>query len=339
MNDILDSQILSFDALIVENPIDIFYLTKQKFSSAFLIRYEGINQLFVDGRYIEEARGAILRTEENIELFLKSHKTLKVIGFDADSTTYSNFIHLKQLCDKLNLTLVPTKSIIKKQRAIKTEDEILKMHQAAHLNIKSFEEIHPYIQEGITEEDIAIKLKIFWLKNGAYPSFEPIIAFGNNSSKPHHRSSERALKKDDIALVDIGCELNSYQSDATKTFFFGKKDPLLQKVYDAVNEALEETLLLCKPGCVIHELDAKARQILKKSSLDQFFKHSIGHGIGLNVHEYPQLKNCPFFSNTPLKESMCITIEPGVYLENLGGVRLEKSIVITKQGFQELGVM
>lgn len=324
------------DAIIIENPLDIKYLLQIDLSSGFLIINDKKSQLFVDGRYIEDAKGSILKTDENILKFIKQYGFNK-LGFDEDNTSFASYHYLKGFLASQSIELIPLKSPIKKIRTIKTPEEIGKLKNAANLNKKGFDFVKNLLVEGVKESDIARELKIFWLTTaGAEASFEPIIAFGKNSSKPHYRAGQSRLEKNDVALVDIGVSLDGYQSDATKTYLIGNACGKIKHIYSIVEAALEETLKICKPGLPIIKLDQTARNIIKNEGFEKEFKHSIGHGLGLEVHEYPILKAGSIFENHLLKEGMCLTIEPGIYLEGFGGVRLEKSIVITKNGYEEL---
>jgi Xaa-Pro aminopeptidase len=324
------------DAVIIENPLDIKYLLQIDLSSGFLIINDKKSQLFVDGRYIEDAKGSLLKTNENILNFIEECG-FTTLGFDEDNTSFASYHHLKDILASKALDIIPLKSPIKRIRAIKTPEEIIKLKKAANLNKKGFEFVKTRLVEGVKESDIAKELKIFWLENaGATTSFEPIIAFGKNSSKPHYRAGQSRLEKNDVALVDIGVCLDGYHSDATKTYLIGDASDRIKQIYTIVEEALEETLKICKPGHPIINLDQTARNIIKTRGFEKDFKHSIGHGLGLEVHEYPILKAGSIFDHQLLKEGMCITIEPGIYLEGFGGVRLEKSIVITKNGYEEL---
>lgn len=325
---------VSDETLIIEDVVDLYYLTKLDLSAGFLCYSGNEQRLFVDGRYIEEAKGAFLRSDENIVQFLKKYKKVR---FDSESTSYNRYLSLKKLAKAAGCSLLPIKSPIKKQRAIKTKEEIQKLKKAAALGYLGFEFVKSRLKEGVTEEEVANALKIFWLQRGASGvAFEPIIAFGKNSSKPHHRAGKTALKKNEIALIDIGVTLNHYHSDMTQTYFLGKPNPKLQKIYAIVEEAQEEALQLCKAGTPIRKLDEKARAIIKKYGYGEQFKHSLGHGLGLEVHEHPILKVPSEHQDLPLEEGMVITIEPGIYLDNLGGVRLEKSILIKKNGYEDL---
>jgi Xaa-Pro aminopeptidase len=165
-------------------------------------------------------------------------------------------------------------------------------------------------------------------------SFDPIIAFGKNSSMPHYRSGQTKLKPKDIVLVDIGVVFNGYASDMTRTFFFGKPDPRLEKIYDIVLSAQTKSMKAIKPGISC----AKAYEVSKKTIDDagygDKYLHGLGHGIGLECHEYPRL-------NAAAKESlfepgMCVTVEPGIYLPNIGGVRIEDMVLVTKDGHRNL---
>ena len=177
-------------------------------------------------------------------------------------------------------------------------------------------------------------LKIGYCRNlGAEGmSFTPIVAFGSGSALPHYHTSTRKLKKGDIVLMDLGVRLNGYASDMTRTFFFGEGTKQLQELYQVVEASKEAALNLCRPGVPLSEIDEAARKVMREARLEKHFLHSLGHGIGLDVHESPNFRT----DETVLVPGMVITIEPGLYLPGKGGVRLEDMVVITKQGHRNL---
>lgn len=326
------------DAIFIDNPIDIYYMTSLFPSSGLLILTQKGSQLFVDGRYLEECQGSIALCEENILDYLATLGKIQQVGFDKEVTLFSKWQWYSEISTKASFRLKPLNAPIKQKRAIKTENEIEKLDLAAKLNDQSFQYIEPLLKDGCSEAQISIALKTFWIQQGAdKPSFEPIIAFGANSSKPHHRASLKILNSNEIALIDIGVTLNHFVSDKTCTYLRNCHLSELNKIYKIVEEALFETLLIVKDGLPLNELDKKARSIIEKYGYAKQFMHSIGHGIGLEIHEYPQLKPSLFNEKETLKKGMCITIEPGIYLEGIGGVRLEKSLVVLEKGYQILG--
>ncbi|MCL2255769.1 MAG: aminopeptidase P family protein, partial [Firmicutes bacterium] len=160
-------------------------------------------------------------------------------------------------------------------------------------------------------------------------SFDPIVAYGENSAKPHHKPSDRRLEKNDIILIDFGVKHKGYCSDMTRTFSIGNVANELKVIYDVVLKSQEYALKHIKAGMTGHEADALAREYIKANGYGEKFGHSLGHGIGINVHEMPRVAEK---SKCVLKEGMVITCEPGIYLEGLGGVRIEDMLTVTESG-------
>jgi Xaa-Pro aminopeptidase len=189
----------------------------------------------------------------------------------------------------------------------------------------------------MTESEAALELDFFWKKRGGQGfSFDPIIAFGANSSMPHYRAGITPLKKGDTVLIDIGVMVNNYHSDMTRTVFFGEPHPEMRKIYNIVREAQTRALDAVKPGVHAGELDKAARGYIEAEGYGPQFSHSLGHGVGLEIHEWPFLRNRVPMADIPIKEGMCLTVEPGIYIEGLGGVRIEDSIIVTQEGYRSL---
>jgi Xaa-Pro aminopeptidase len=322
---------------LIENPIDLFYLTGLKFSTGVLLISPKSAKLLVDGRYIQSAKEAapmpshLLTKGEIASLVQKSQ--VKTVVFDSTSTSYARYSELKK--EIAGVKLLPLASPLKALRLIKGEEELQAMRASAKLIWKGYLHIKKVLKVGITEREVANELENYCKKLGSDGmSFEPIIAFGKNSAMPHYRAGDYALKKNDIVLIDIGASLNSYQSDMTRVFFFGKEDPLLGRYLKIVKEASRAALQLCKAGTEAHLLDKAAREVMRKEKVEKHFLHSLGHGIGLETHEFPTIRcTAP---GTLLQKGMVITVEPGLYLPGKGGVRYENTVIVTEKGYENL---
>ncbi|MDR3624114.1 MAG: Xaa-Pro peptidase family protein [Chlamydiales bacterium] len=327
----------NIELFIVDNPIDLYYLTGLHLSTGRLLISQNNSCLFVDLRYLERVKihssiQSALLSEQNILDFVS--KDILTLTFDAEATSYASYLSLKQQFSTKNLQ--PSEiSPVKALRSIKDSEEKTKLRNAGLLCSKGYDFVLTLLKEGISEKQVATSLEIFWKEQGADAlSFEPIIAFGKNSSMPHYKASTTTLKKGDIVLIDIGVTLECYASDMTRTIFFGTPDPLLQKAYFVVLEAQQEALSLCKKGALISSLNAKATEVITNHGFKDSIRHGIGHGIGLEVHELPFLKDA---SNTRcLEEDMAITIEPGIYLDGIGGIRIENSVLIKEDSYEDL---
>ena len=329
---------LSLDAFLLEDPLDLYYLTGRSFSAGQLWIAQEQVILLVDKRHIQEAQESLsipshLKSWDASLEFIQKNR-IKSIGFDSSKTSFERVLELQK---KLSPTLSwePIPKITQEMRKIKDAGELALIKKSAAILWQGYLYIKTLLKEGIKEKEVAKKFEIFCLEQGADGlSFEPIIAFGENSALPHYRAGERVLQKGDIVLIDIGVMFNRYASDMTRVVFFGTPDPLLSSWLDFTISAQQAAIELCIPSTSVKELDVKARSILKKFEVEQYFIHALGHGVGLEVHEAPLIR---FDSEGGvLKPGMVITIEPGLYLPGKGGVRYEDMIVITETGFENL---
>jgi Xaa-Pro aminopeptidase len=335
------------DAFIVENSTNLYYLTGLELSAGCLWVQREEARLFVDGRYLEKCQAAspvpVIRHDYTSNTFIPYvEQALKVssVGFNQDITTYKRYqtllAELKSVSSR-NIQLIPLKDLVLQMRSIKDEEEVIKLKKAGELGSQGFDYICTLLKEGVQEIEIAQELEIFWRQQGNSPSgFKPIIAYGANSSMPHYQSGETSLKKRDAVLVDIGVKRNGYNSDMTRMIYFGTPDPEILTIHHIVQRAQEAALSLCAPGRTVGELDKAARDLITKEGYGEYFVHGLGHGVGLEVHELPILRNASPYAETVLAPGMVITIEPGIYLPGKGGVRLEDTLLITKEGYMDL---
>lgn len=337
---------LPCDALLIEHPTDLFYLTGLELSAGKLIISLQNTCLIVDGRYYERSRQQVLYPvqllKENVLKEWIVDFQIRQLGFDQQHTTYQAYLTLTQLANKLKtqsyaLEIIPVDAPIHKLRLIKDEDEIACLRKAAHLGYQGYEFVLSLLREGVSESELAFELEFFWKKRGASRlAFDSIIAFGPNSSMPHYRAGPTALTLHTSVLIDIGVVLAHYHSDMTRVVFFGTPAPLMKTIYSIVEEAKAKALALCRPGTLIGDLDKVAREWIKSKGYGEYFTHSLGHGVGLDIHEPPILRETGIYRDLPLEAGMVITIEPGIYLPEIGGVRLEDTVLITQNGYENL---
>lgn len=321
------------DGCLVDDSVDLLYLTGLQLSLGALFVLQRKCCLFVDGRYFEVAKEKSPVPVEKLENKQKFLEGVGSLAFDGDHMTYSNFLLLK----KTKCKLVSKPEFLRDLRLIKDAGEIGTMKRAAEFGYMSYLMLKGLLKPGVTEIELARALEIYALQNGAEGmSFEPIIAFGKNSSLPHHRSGETKLKVNDIALFDLGVVVDKYCSDMTRVEFVGKPDPELKKLYDVNFKAQRAALAKCKPGVKLKELDLAARKVMADAGLEKYFVHNLGHGIGLKVHEFPRINKENANKDVELEPGMAITIEPGLYLPGKGGVRYEDTIIITPRGYTNL---
>jgi len=321
--------------------VNLYYLTGMKLSDGRLLVHEKGAHLFVDGRYYENCQRAKVCTVVRAEpgtfrdtLDSDDFQFIETLGFDGDNTSYNRYLRLRE---QLSVSLLALDNPVRAMREIKDDGEIALLREAAALGSEGFDFVCSQLREGITEEEVARELEVFWKRKGGKAlAFDPIIAFGAHSSMPHYTVGSRDLREGDVVLIDIGVNLQHYHSDMTRVVFFGKPHPELLAIYRIVQRAQEMALALCRPGTSVGELDAAARDFIGGYGFGEHFTHSLGHGVGLEIHESPTLRNRLPHSEKVLEEGMVITVEPGIYLPGVGGVRLEDTVVIIKGGHENL---
>lgn len=327
------------DVCLIENPLDLFYYTGLQLSAGRLLVHAAETLLLVDGRYLQMVRESspiqtTLDSPQKLLDFFEKHK-VKRLGFDGRNTSYDRFLSLEEWKkqSQRKIALVPSSSLFKSARAVKDREEIAKMKKSAALVWKGFQFIRGSLKKGVTEKELSRSFEIFCLEQGAERlAFEPIIAFGANSAMPHYRSQNAVLKEGDIVLIDIGVVLDHYHSDMTRVVFYKKKNPYLSRLYEIVKKAQKSAMKLCKPGVKFGELDLAARKVMRAENVEDLFLHGLGHGIGLETHEFPRIKYNGYDKDVVLQSGMVFTIEPGLYVPGKGGVRYEDTVVVTPTG-------
>lgn len=314
------------DALWISHAANRFYLTGFEGSAGLVIvTKNGQVNLLVDGRYTTAAKESkkenvklLELTNKNIEKVLKGAQT---IGIDPITMTVAELERVKTFVkDVKNVNL-------SKLRLNKTDDELKIIEKSCQILDKTFEYIIPFVKPGVSEKEIADQMFLKARSLGADKwSFDPIVASGPNSAIPHHRASTRKIAIGDFVKIDFGVVYKGYCSDMTRTIMVGKpKHPELIDVYFAVKEAQENALAAVKVGVTTGQLSQIAKDTLAKYGYDKYYTHGLGHGMGLEAHEFPYFSQV---SDHKLEENQVFTIEPGVYLEGIGGVRIEDSVVI-----------
>lgn len=322
------------DGVLIEKPIDLLYLTGLDVSAGTLFISSRGGHLLIDGRYIGFARQKApctceLTSAENLRRVLNRCSRL---GFDSSATSYHRWEEIQKLTKS---RLVPLKKPTETTRAVKNHEEVKFLKKSATLLWKGYQHVKKKLKTGITEQEIALNFELFCLEHGAEKmAFEPIVAFGKNSAFPHYRTGNTRLKKGDIVLMDLGVVVSHYHSDMTRTFFYGKPDPRLVLFEEAVKGAHAAALALAKPGVQVGELDKAARSVIERAGLESYLSHSLGHGVGLEIHEFPRIKFQGEDHTAQLQEGMVITIEPGLYWPGVGGYRFEDTIIITRNGYE-----
>jgi len=325
------------ETCLIQNPLDLLYLTGLPLSAGKLCVHAKETLLFVDGRYLQIAQEkapmkVCLDEKEAVLTFLHAHKC-KSVWFDGQHTSYEAFLRWKQTVKDIDF--VSKSSFFKTLRVIKDDQEIHKMKKSAQLLWQGFQHIRAQLKGGITEKELSKRFEIFCLEQGGEGlAFEPIIAFGPNSAMPHYRSKDVPLKAGDIVLIDIGVIVDQYHSDMTRVLFFQTPDPDLEKYYQINKAAHDAALTACRPGIPIGMLDRAARDVMAAHQVEHLFVHSLGHGIGLETHEFPRIKWDGEDKDVLIEPGMVFTVEPGLYVPGKGGVRYEDTILITETGYE-----
>ena len=329
------------DGLLITSDVNIRYITSFPASESWLL--VGANKkvyYLTDSRYTLEAKKGlkgvtVIQYKKSMyaSLFALTQKLkIRRLGFDEHQFTVARFKLLKKQTPKTT-RLMAANHLVEDLRMTKDRTEVQSIRDALKLHKKALAYLQKIIKPGITEYDVLMKLEHFVKKRGAGFSFDPIIASGPNSCLPHAHVSRRKIRNNEPVLIDMGIDINGYKSDLTRMFFLGKIAALITDVHKKVYEAQRQAMASIKPGVRACDVDYKARKYLAKNKLAKYFGHSLGHGVGLDIHEAPSLSPN---NNTILKPGMIITVEPGVYLPDQFGIRIEDMVLVTENGYEIL---
>ncbi|MBF0709227.1 MULTISPECIES: M24 family metallopeptidase [Bacillales] len=327
------------DAMLITSASNRRYISQFTGSSGVVLITEKEAKFVTDFRYMDQAR------EQAQGFDIVQHKGpivgevaklanelgVKKLGFEETQVTYQVF---KAYENKVDGTLVPINGILEKHRMIKDSSELKVLKEATEIADAAFQHITSYIRTGLTELDVSNELEFFMRKNGATSSsFDIIVASGIRSALPHGVASDKIIGKNELITLDFGAYYKGYCSDITRTVAVGDPGEELKGVYHTVLEAQLKAMEQIKPGMSGKEADALSRDLITSKGFGEYFGHSLGHGVGLEVHEGPSLSTK---SDTVLEPGMVVTVEPGIYLSGKGGVRIEDDTVITETGNETL---
>lgn len=327
------------DSFFVTSQVNVSYLSGFKGHDSMLLLAPDKRFFITDSRYIEEAE----KTVKGFEIMLvkssiydtvkgiAKRARLKKMGFESMDLPYGAAHKLKSLLRPAAMKGV--KGLIKRMRAIKDKDEIRLIKKSAELVKDVFKAVEPSVRPGASEESLARDIEILFIRNGAKPAFDPIVAAGHNASKPHARPSTSRLSEDDMVMLDIGCSLDGYNSDMTRMTALGKVNKKIRKIFDVVKSAQEAAIKKIRPGARLADIDIAARARIAEEGYGKYFAHATGHGIGLEVHEDPTISGA---AEGAAKEGMVFTVEPAIYLPGVGGVRIEDMVLVTDKGCEIL---
>lgn len=331
---------LKLDALLITALPNVRYLTGFTGSNALLAITPASSVLFTDSRYEIQAREQVSGPVKVVRMPLAmaagawiARKRARRIGFEKTRLLYEDYTAIHDTL-RLNSSLVPAAGWVERLRMVKSEDEIALIRRSVLTNSAALAAALPRIRPGITENDVAAELEYQMRRRGAEkPAFETIVASGTRTALPHAEPGPRLLKANQLLLIDMGASQEGYASDMTRMFVLGKTGARTKRVFRAVRKAQLAAIEAVRAGVTAGQVDRKARRVLQSEGLGKEFVHSTGHGLGLEIHEPPRLgKN----DGTVLEAGMVITIEPGAYIDGLGGVRIEDTVLVTPTGCEVL---
>ena len=327
------------DAVIISKAANVFYFSGFRGDSTILLIGKNFSKLITDSRYIEQAR---LQTK-NFEIVKQDEGLFKKLideikscgakkfGFEGRVLTFDEYNHLKE-----NLSGVELKSIeLDSLRQIKDAAEISNIRRACEIADKAFSEILNFIKPNVSENEVAAELEYLMKKFGAEKiSFDTIVASGVRGSLPHGVASDKKISAGEFVTMDFGAIFNGYCSDMTRTIFVGKATDKQKNLYNAVLAAQLHGLKCIKVGASGKAVDAAVRENFTRAGLEKYFTHGLGHGVGIEIHEEPRLSKLSKCEN--LQANMIVTDEPGIYISNVGGIRIEDTVLVTEGNAQTL---
>ncbi|MBL8231686.1 MAG: aminopeptidase P family protein [Bryobacterales bacterium] len=328
------------DAILITNLPNIRYLTGFTGSNGFLLLSARHEILFTDPRYtIQAAQETECRvttvTGSTLPGVAKAIPKLKVrrLGFERNHVSFHVYDYLRGELP-LGTELKPVVDAVESRRMVKSETEIAVIRRAVETNSAAFQRALGKARVNMRESDLAGEIEYQMRKLGAEgPSFETIVAAGPRAALPHARPTRNPISGDQLLLIDMGSTQDGYTSDMTRTVFVGSASPKWKKRYGAVLEAQLASIAAMRAGVTAAKVDQAGRNILKSYGLDRAFTHSTGHGLGLEIHEAPRLGKK---EKTVLEAGMVVTVEPGIYLEGEGGIRIEDTVLVTAAGCEVL---
>lgn len=327
------------DGVLVAQPENRRYISGFTGSSGFVLISAEEAKFITDFRYLDQAaeqchgfevvnQGSSLITALQTQLAATG---VRKLGFEQDYLTYGDVERYRELETAVpGLSLVPTSGLFEAMRMIKDDEEVARIQRAAEIADAAFAHILGFLKPGLTEKEVALELETFMRKQGASgASFETIVASGWRSSLPHGVASDKVLESGDFVKMDFGAMYEGYCSDLTRTVVLGQPSERQCEIYDIVLEAQKLAIDAAKAGLTGAELDKIARDYISSRGYGEAFGHSLGHGIGLEIHEGPRVASSV---SDLLKPGMVITIEPGIYLSQWGGVRIEDDVLLLPDG-------
>lgn len=340
------SKIKNLSGLICKNNIEAFlitgtpnirYISNFSGEEGFLLALKDEIFLIVDSRFTEQAKKETLKGinvieyKGNFATFLEQmllNKKTHWLGIEKNRINYSLYISISSIPF---IKIVPLENVIEGMRLIKDKKEVEILKKGFEAAVKSFNETIKFIKEGVSENDIAAELEYRFRKNGGEkPAFDTIVASGERGALPHGVASSKKIKAHEPIVIDFGLLFQGYATDITRTVIVGKPTAEIKKVYEVVKKAQAFGREIIKSGAKASQVDLEVRKLIKDRGYGDCFMHGLGHGVGLEVHESPTLNGS---SNYTLETNMVVTVEPGVYLKDKFGIRIEDTVLVTKDNY------
>ena len=323
------------DGILITSPYNMRYLSGFSGGEGAVWISKEKKLLLTDSRYIESAQNEAkdFTVKEAGNAILKICEEIKTEGCKTvlvEDKYLTASLYLKLTDELKDITIIPGSDKLDILRSVKTEEELKIIEEAETICCRSFEKILDFIKPGISEKNIAAELEYYMRKmGGEKTAFDTIAISGAHTSLPHGTPTDKKIEKGDFITLDFGCIKNGYCSDMTRTVVVGKASDEQKKIYNTVLEAQKVGLDAIRAGVFAKDADYKAREVIENEGYGKFFRHSLGHGVGLLVHEYPNLSPK---SEVKLEENMVVSCEPGIYIPGFGGVRIEDLVAVRKNG-------
>jgi Xaa-Pro aminopeptidase len=329
------------DALLLSEITNVAWATGFKGSTAWALVLPEGGRFFTDSRYTLAARDEVqelpsftFASPKTSSQFLKEQLAeagVQKLWFESEFVTYANYESWKRAFAPVEL--LPAKDLVGPLRLIKTAEEIEAIKRACRLTDACFEHVLRMIQPGVVEYDIGLEIEFYFRRNGADLAFAPAVVSGHRSARPHGKPSEKKLEPGDFVTLDFGAKVDGYCADITRTLVVAEASERHKEIYNQVLKAQLASIEAMKPGVPAKDVDGIARQVLGEKDLAQYFGHGLGHGLGRAVHDGGRMGVA---SDNVLEPGQVWTVEPGVYIEGFGGVRIEDDVVVTESGVELL---
>lgn len=307
------------DSMILVTPKKAFFITDSRYLQEAEESLNGFTVELVTATAYATLRGIIDACR------------IKRLGFEATDLPYTAAMRMKRSLP--GVKLCPTDGVVEELRSIKDAAEVGAIRRSIALTKTVFRETLGLLRPGATETSVARHIETEFLKKGARTAFDPIVAAGANSSKPHAAPGQARIGKNGFVMIDMGCRLRGYCSDMTRTVLLGAMKDRFADIYTVVREAQKRAIAKVRPGARMSEVDFAARGYIHSKGFGKYFGHSVGHGVGMKVHELPSVSR---ISRDFLKKGMVTTIEPAIYIPGFGGVRIEDMVLVTSKGCEIL---